>query len=322
VVLFAAGRATDLLAVELRGACSQTALAALKASLFGAADDFWIAIGNSFQEPDPQAKQEILRAAQEELSEAIQLAKEQYQARLDLCALLGQAPYDPDIDPANFIDFEAVIAGEEDFTPNRYFPLVPGTTWEYLGFDAEGEIVERILVEVLMETKEILGVNCIVIRDRVWEIDEEGAETLIEDTKDWHPHDLAGNVWYFGEIAQEFEDGDLVSIAGSWQAGRDDARPGIIMFADPRPGVAYRQEFLLNEAEDWAKVVSRGKISVSVVFGDFTDDVLVTKDATPLLPGTVEFKAYAPGVGLILEVNPETGERVELVNMTVPPSPE
>jgi hypothetical protein len=39
-------------------------------------------------------------------------------------------------------------------------------------------------------------------------------------------------------------------------------------------------------------------------------------DFTPLEPEVFEYKYYAPGVGLILEVDPETGERVELVEMT------
>ena len=92
------------------------------------------------------------------------------------------------------------------------------------------------------ETKEILGVNCIVVRDQVWEIDDEGEEVLIEDTFDWYAQDTSGNVWYFGEIAQEFEEGELVSLEGSWKAGRDDAKPGFIMLANPQPGDYYRQE--------------------------------------------------------------------------------
>ena len=74
---------------------------------------------------------------------------------------------------ADFVDFEAVVAGE-DFTPNPYFPLVPGSTRIDIVKDADGNKIERLKVEVLKETKEILGVSCIVIRDRVWEFDEEG----------------------------------------------------------------------------------------------------------------------------------------------------
>ena len=48
----------------------------------------------------------------------------------------------------------------------------------------------------------------------MWEIDGN-EEILIEDTDDWYAQNLDGNGWYFGEIAQEFEDGELVSLEGS-----------------------------------------------------------------------------------------------------------
>ena len=46
-----------------------------------------------------------------------------------------------------------------------------------------------------------------------------------------------------------------------------------------------------------------------------TDDVLETRDWTPIEPDVLEFKYYAPGVGLVLEVDPDSGERVELINI-------
>ena len=46
-----------------------------------------------------------------------------------------------------------------------------------------------------------------------------------------------------------------------------------------------------------------------------TNNCLITKDFTPITPDAVERKYYAPGIGLILEVDPETGDRVELVDI-------
>jgi hypothetical protein len=43
----------------------------------------------------------------------------------------------------------------------------------------------------------------------------------------------------------------------------------------------------------------------------------VTRDFTAIEPGINESKYYAPGVGLILEVDME-GNRVQLVEMTTP----
>jgi len=75
----------------------------------------------------------------------------------------------------------------------------------------------------------------------------------------------------------------------------------------------YRQEFLLGEAEDMATVADLGQ-DVSVPAGEYSD-ALVTEEWTPIEPDVLENKYYAPGIGLILEVNPESGERVELVEI-------
>ncbi len=116
-----------------------------------------------------------------------------------------------------------------------------------------------------------MGVNTIVVWDRVWLNDE-----LIEDTKDWYAQDKYGNVWYFGEDSKEYEDGKVVSTEGSWEAGVDNAKPGIIMKANPVIGESYRQEYYKGEAEDMADVVALG-VKVKVKYGSFSD-CLQTRD--------------------------------------------
>lgn len=46
-----------------------------------------------------------------------------------------------------------------------------------------------------------------------------------------------------GEDSREIEDDEAASHAGSWEAGIDGAQQGIIMWADPFPGIPYRQEY-------------------------------------------------------------------------------
>ena len=165
------------------------------------------------------------------------------------------------------------------------------------------------------ETKQIGGVTCLVINDRV---EEDGA--VVEDTDDWYAQDLLGNVWYCGEIAQNYErvegedTAELVNVDGSWKAFRDFARPGIVMQAVPRMGDVYRQEFALREAEDAAQIVLTD--STEMVAAAFCPGTcVVTREFTPLDPDVEEYKYYAPGVGLILEVG-QDGSRVELVEFT------
>ena len=113
------------------------------------------------------------------------------------------------------------------------------------------------------------------------------------------------------------DDGELVetSTEGSWESGVDGALPGIVMQARPRRGQTYRQEYLEGEAEDMAKVV-RLHAWIGIDLGWFRN-CLVTKEWTPLERGVVEFKAYAPGVGLVL-IREQGGKRIELVEVISP----
>lgn len=209
-----------------------------------------------------------------------------------------QEPYAPVIDPADFV---GVI-------DNPYFPLVPGVTFIYEGETEDGiEIVETYVTHA---TKEILDVTCTVVRDRET-IDGE----LIEETFDWYAQDRHGNVWYFGEDSTIYEDGVPVSKEGSWEAGVEGALPGIIMLGEPRKGQSYRQEYWAGVAEDMAKVLNLNK-SACVPFGCF-DDLLMTKEWTPLELGAIEHKYYAWGLGLVLVVHLTGGpEFSELVGIT------
>ncbi|MGD8345372.1 MAG: hypothetical protein PVI38_14645 [Desulfobacterales bacterium] len=303
--------------------CSQTATAAYKACLNETQDDYNIAVGNCINVSDGGERADCYREAKADRREAIRECKDQRAARRDVCEDLGQDRYDPTLDPADFVADPLQIGGA--VAPNPYWPLVPGTTWTYE--NEEGG--ETIIVEVLDEIKEIeypadsgQFFNCIVVNDVV--TDTDGGD-VIEDTLDWYAQDLDGNVWYFGEIAQNFEDGELVDIEGSWTAGVDGAKPGILMWAYDRfgsdpPQEVYRQEFFLGDAEDIGEFVEW--VDSIEIRGRTYTNVLKTKDYTPIEPDVFEFKYYAPGVGLILEEAYEddvpTGETVELDSSSLP----
>ncbi len=175
-------------------------------------------------------------------------------------------------------------------------------------------------VYVTYDTKDILGVQTTVVRDVAW---DEGV--LVEDTLDWYAQDTAGNVWYLGELATNYEyddEGNFIgtNTEGSWEAGVDDALPGYIMKANPQVGDKYYQEFAPGIAVDEAEVLSLDE-SISVGFGDF-DRVLKTLEFTELEPDVFEFKYDAPGVGQILaeegitEVGGEPELSPELVDIS------
>jgi hypothetical protein len=193
---------------------------------------------------------------------------------------------------------------------NPFLPFLAGTRMVYRSHEA-GE-TGREVVRATHRTRLVDGVRVRVVRDRAY----VGGE-LVEDTRDWYAQDRRGNVWYFGENTKEYENGRVVSTAGSWMAGRDGARAGIVMEAHPRVGDTYRQEFSPGVAEDQATVLSRDA-SVTVPYGSF-HHVLRTRDFTALEPGVVENKFYARGVGSVLEKLVRGGhERLVLVSVTRP----
>lgn len=194
---------------------------------------------------------------------------------------------------------------------NPLLPLEAGHTHLYVSPTDDGP--ETVIVEVLEQTRVVQGVTCRVVRDRVF---RDGL--LLEDTHDWFAQDDAGNVWYFGEEVDNYENGVLADHDGSWEAGVDGALPGIVMYADPAThvGETFRQEYYAGEAEDMAKVLSTTE-QITVPFGSF-ENVVQTEDWTPLEPGLREQKYYAPGVGVIKEVNLTTGNDIVLLEMTTP----
>ena len=214
--------------------------------------------------------------------------------------------YNPLINPQ---DFSNVI-------DNKYLTFKPKTKFTYEGITEEG--LERVEVYVTEETRMVMGIDALVVWDRVWLENE-----LIEDTKDWYAQDKEGNVWYFGEESYEYVLGEVVNNAGSWEAGINGAKPGIVMKANPEVGEIYRQEYFKGEAEDMAEIISLNE-QVSVPYGIF-NNCLKTKDWTPLEINSDENKYYCKQIGnVVLEVVLEDGEQVKLVSIeyNAEPSPE
>jgi hypothetical protein len=186
-----------------------------------------------------------------------------------------------------------------------FWPMAPGSKWTYRETDAEGA-EQQVEVTVTGDTKDILGIPATVVHDIV----TADGET-IEDTFDWYAQDTQGNLWYLGEDTKEYENGEVVSTEGSWEAGVDGAQPGIILPADPQIGQAYRQEYYAGQAEDGAEIVSVDE-QVEVPFGTF-ESVLETRDFTPLEPDVEERKFYARGVGPVEVVQTSGGSSHEVL---------
>jgi hypothetical protein len=207
------------------------------------------------------------------------------------------------LDPVDFVDR----------VDHPYLPMATDTRWVYRETDPEGER-QRVEVTVTTRTRPILGIDAVVVHDKVTTRGE-----LIENTFDWYAQDACGNVWYLGEKTKEYEDGVVVSTAGSWEAGVDGAQPGVVMPAEPQVDLTYRQEYYAGQAEDAAEILSLDE-QAQVPFGHFRDVILI-KEFTPLHPRVLEYKLYAEGVGMVIALAVSAGaDREELMRMAPPPT--
>src|SRR5215203_7256389 len=108
-----------------------------------------------------------------------------------------------DFDPTNFDNSTTV--------DNKWFPLEPGahSVFEGSAIDNGERISRRVLTTVTDLTKEINGVNTVV----VWERDySEGEE--VEAELAFFAQDNDGNVWHMGEYPEEYENGKFDKAPG------------------------------------------------------------------------------------------------------------
>jgi hypothetical protein len=80
-----------------------------------------------------------------------------------------QQAYAPHINPSEFTSK----------IDNKYFPLKPGTTFVYQG--NSGGNPERDVMTVTHSTKKVMGVKCVVVKDRVFAKGKLGEKTF-----DWY----------------------------------------------------------------------------------------------------------------------------------------
>jgi hypothetical protein len=299
--------------------CSSTAEAQFSGCNFEVKDDALKSKAICINISDDQERKQCHLETSTALKEGSKLCGAQRKARKQLCNAIGEARYDPDLDPANF---------DQDFTrltnPNPYRPLGIGSQWKYMGGG------ETIVIDVLNKTKFIDGLTCLVVRDTVL---LNGA--LREDTFDWFAQAKNGDVYYCGEEVKDYEsfDGDnprepeLTDISGSFKQGRNGDKSGIYFKGKPTVGEIFRQEYSVGNAEDVVQV-----LSVSYSYGSSREldqlvppalanglcankDCIVTGEFSPInpIPDGFERKYYARGIGLFLVVVPSTGKTVQLV---------
>jgi hypothetical protein len=170
---------------------------------------------------------------------------------------------------------------------NEYFVLEPGFQLHLEGGDT------RLQITVLDETKTVNGINTRVVEEREWKDGKlyEVARNyfaICEQTKD---------VFYFGEEVDFYENGKVVKHDGSWLAGVNGNRAGLMMPGTPKLKMKYYQELAKDVAMDRAEIVSLND-TCKTPAGTFSRCMKV-KEGSAIDRLANEYKYYAPGIGLV-----------------------
>lgn len=246
------------------------------------------------------------------------------------------------------IEFGDVTFSNPLTIDNPYWPLRPDNnsrTFTYISETVDECVIDQVTIDgtiyLLTGNAPYNGHTAIQVVDTEWVFEEVEVcdlgllpddSAIKEYTLDWYMQDDQQNIWYVGELSQNFEEegcgtypnlsvnpvDDPQCFEGSWEAGKiggtgDDAvigEAGIVVPSDmPLPdeplenGTYFMQE-VAYEAEDMAKILRQNAsltVEDGVEPGEY-ENCRKTKEWTALEPGaSVEHKWYcADGPGLVL----------------------
>lgn len=170
---------------------------------------------------------------------------------------------------------------------NPYFVLEPGFQLVLEGGDT------KLQITVLDQTKKVDGVMTRVVEEREWKNGKlhevsKNYFAMCEQTKD---------VFYFGEDVDYYKDDKVVKHDGSWLAGVNGNRAGLIMPGTPKLKMKYYQEIAPGVAMDRAEIVSLTETCTTPA-GTF-QNCLKVKEGSALEFWAKEYKYHAPGIGLV-----------------------
>jgi hypothetical protein len=187
-------------------------------------------------------------------------------------------------------DFNTDPANLSSVGRNPYFILEPGYT-----IVLRDHAKNQVTVSVLNETKIVAGVETRVIEER-----ELAKGKLVEVSRNYFAIDkVSQDVLYFGEQVSMYKNGKVVSTEGSWLAGVDGAKAGLIMPGQARVGYRHYQEQAPGVALDRAEILSTGE-TLETPAGKL-EHCLKVEETTDLASREREYKYYAPGIGLVKE---------------------
>lgn len=171
---------------------------------------------------------------------------------------------------------------------NDYFVLEPG---HQLVLENRGT---RMQITVLDQTKVINGVTTRIVEEREW--DKKGR--LTEVSRNYYAIcEQTRDVLHFGEDVEVYENGKFVKTEGTWLAGSNGNRPGLVIAGSPRPTMRYYQEIAPGVTMNRGEVVSMTE-TCKTAAGTFSHCMKI-KGTSGMDAKKLEYKYYAPKIGLV-----------------------
>lgn len=214
------------------------------------------------------------------------------------------------------------VFGDPLTLDNPFMPFAVGGVKVFTGVSDRQKVV---VVDLYTATTRTFNVNGTPVPTRMLQETEFESGEVVEISYNYFAQANDGTVYYFGEVVDIYEDGEIVSHDGSWlvggaadpgdpaEAGNASA-PAVFMPANPEPGDSFKPEDVAPIADETVTVLHTGRRLV-VPAGRY-EDVMQVRETSSLSPGA-GLKWYAPGVGVIQDRSP--GELLKLIAATFTP---
>ena len=205
----------------------------------------------------------------------------------------------------------------EDTAPspgNPLFPIVAGHQSILEGEDKDGALLLQITTcfddgsncttndgsHVPGVFTVALGIDARVIEEREWEDGE-----LVEISHNYFARCEENNaIFYLGEAVEDIEDGAVVGNDGAWEAGVDDAMPGVVMPGLFLLGARYFQEHAPGVAADRGENAEMNLEVELELPGEgvaVLEDCVLVFETSELASSDRSTKIYCPDVGLVVD---------------------
>ena len=126
---------------------------------------------------------------------------------------------------------------------------------------------------------------------------------LAEVTLDYFAQDDAGAVYYLGEDVNNYRGGKVVGHSGAWLSGESGVLPGLLVPARPVVGARFKSENVPAVTVEADEIVSL-TATAKTPSGSYARCLKIKETASD---GDVEYKYYAPKIGVVIEA-PKNGD--------------